>query len=287
MSITLVRHRADIINIARAMIAPVIFFMPFFAGFPNGYEFLTAVLIYMLIGKTNYILHLQIHHPFSSYRTLNLLLELSMGSVTGMTASNWRIQHLYGHHRGIDDAFRGDMAWELEAYTPLRVISYCLRTIWPTLLGPYVEAFKKGVVRNLTTPINYRWAFVEQSLLVLLIATLIVWQPKIAVFYAVPMYILTLLISRYIDYLNHYGCDERSENIYEHANNSLSRFFNRFNNNFGYHTAHHLRPGAHWTELPQIHRQIADEIPDQRKKPVSWSFLLLPYHFYLSRLGKM
>jgi fatty acid desaturase len=90
-----------------------------------------------------------------------------------------------------------------------------------------------------------------------------------------------------VDYLNHYGCDERSDNPFEHANNSLAWWFNYTTHNFGYHTAHHMRPGAHWTELPAIHQTIADRIPKRCLKPFSWSFLLLPYHFYLSRSERM
>ena len=79
-----------------------------------------------------------------------------------------------------------------------------------------------------------------------------------------------------MDYLNHYGCDESSKNPFERANNSLAWWFNYKTHNFGYHTAHHMRPGAHWTELPDIHRTIADRIPERCLKPFSWSFLLMP-----------
>ncbi len=94
-------------------------------------------------------------------------------------------------------------------------------------------------------------------------------------------------ISRYVDYLNHCGCDEHSSNPYERANSSLNRVFNRFCNNFGYHTAHHLKPTAHWTELPEIHAQIASRIPGHLLKPFSWCCLLLPYHCVLSWRGRM
>ena len=94
-------------------------------------------------------------------------------------------------------------------------------------------------------------------------------------------------LSRYVDYLNHYGCDERSPNPCERANNCLNPLFNWSSNNFGYHTAHHRKPNAHWTELPEIHAQIADEIPPRLLKPFSWSCLLLPYHCMVALRGRM
>ncbi|HYA80887.1 MAG TPA: fatty acid desaturase, partial [Methylocystis sp.] len=91
--------------------------------------------------------------------------------------------------------------------------------------------------------------------------------------------------SRYIDYLNHCGCDESDPNPFARGNNCLDARFNRRLNNFGYHAAHHFRPAAHWTELPKIHAEIADRIPKERLKSVSWSFLSVPRHFYLSWKG--
>jgi len=75
--------------------------------------------------------------------------------------------------------------------------------------------------------------------------------------------------------------------VYEHSNNSYSTVFNLACHNFGYHTAHHLRPTAHWTELPKIHERIAHRIPERCIKTVSWSCLLLPYHCIRSWQDKM
>jgi len=100
-------HPADRLNALRALVAPPIGFAPFFFDSFAANTWLYGIAIFFLIGKTNYLLHLHIHHPFSRNSALNLLLDLSMGSVSGMTSSNWRIQHLYGHHRGINLPYRG------------------------------------------------------------------------------------------------------------------------------------------------------------------------------------
>lgn len=278
---------ADRLNVTRALSAPLIFFFPFTFSVSPEYQIVTFTVIFAFVCDTNYILHLQIHRPFSKIKSFNLLLDLCLGSVTGMTSSNWRIQHLYGHHFGIDHAYRIKGGQELRKYSTPGAISFSARSIWPTMLGPYVEAYRKGILNNISSPISYRWAFFEQSGLIVFVLALMALNNRLVLLYMVPWYLLNCFISRYIDYLKHYGCDERSADRFARANNSLSRWFNYTTHNFGYHTAHHLWPSAHWTELSDLHQKAADRIPGECLKSFSWSFLMLPYHFYLSRCGRM
>jgi fatty acid desaturase len=281
-----IAHPADRSNATRALAAPFLLFAPFVVDLFAGYEIVYGVIAFMVIGKTNYLLHLHIHHPFSRNPAFNLILDLSMGAVTGMVSSNWRIQHLYGHHRGIDLPYRGGCGI-LKAYSSVRAISFSVAALWHTFYSPVIESFRKGILNDIQTPMRYRWAFCEQLLQLLLVAVLLCWQPRLVLIYLLPWYLVMYFITRYVDYLNHYGCDESSENPYLRANNSLSWWFNLTTHNFGYHTAHHMRPGAHWTELPAIHRTIADKIPDRHIKYFSWAALLAPYHFYRSVTGRM
>ncbi len=281
-----IAHPADRWNAARALAAPFLLFAPFVVDSNSGHEPVYAVVTFMMIGKTNYLLHLHIHRPFSQNRVLNLVLDLSMGAVSGMVSSNWRIQHLYGHHRGIDLSYRGDCRI-FENYSAIRAIAFSAGSLWGTFYSPILESCRKGILNDVKTPIRYRWACCEQLLLVLLVAVLMYWQPRLTLVYLLPWYFVTHFVTRYVDYLNHYGCDETSKNPYERANNSLSWWFNLTTHNFGYHTAHHIRPGAHWTELPAIHRTIAGKIPGRHIKSFSWSGLAMPYHFYRSVTGRM
>lgn len=280
------KYPEDRINIFRSVLAPIVFFLPFFTGLPEGYELAAVAFIYFVIGDTNYILHLHIHNPFTRNKLINRSLDLILASVTGMTASNWRIQHLHNHHRGKDILFNGSKHWEIEKYTPLRALSYCFRSLWPTFWHPFSISARQCFSSN-PTHFNYRWAFAEHCLLILFCAALYAANSQLFLFYILPLYTLTFFITRYVDYLNHFGCDETSGNIYEHSNNCLHTSFNRFTHNFGYHTAHHLKPGAHWTKLPELFAEIEDKIPDRCKKNYSWSWMLIPYHFYLSAKDKM
>src|SRR5262245_43320408 len=124
-----IAHPADRVNVARALLAPAILFTPFVATLRDGYLLPYALFAFTLIGDTNYILHLHIHRPFTRNRIFNLLLDLSMGAVSGMTSSNWRIQHLYGHHRGLELSYRAATKWELERYSPLRAMAFAVGSI--------------------------------------------------------------------------------------------------------------------------------------------------------------
>jgi fatty-acid desaturase len=202
---TLILHPADRLNVVRGLVAPLILFSPFWYGFAEGYAPVAVALIFALAGDTNYLLHLHIHRPFTGKAWLNLVLDLSMGLTTGMTASNWRIQHRYGHHRGIDVPYRSHRAWEVAEYSALGALSYAIRSIWPTFWQPLVESYEKGVRANLKTPINYRWAFAEQAAFIACVLALFVWQPAMVLLFLIPWYLVIYFISRYVDYLKTFG----------------------------------------------------------------------------------
>ncbi len=282
-----IANRADRFTVLRGLLAPVVFSVPFWWPTTGLAALLLPLAMFVLIGETNYLLHLHIHRPLSTRRWLNLTLDLCMAVATGMTASNWRIQHRYGHHERKDIPYRVGAEWETARYTPRGALSFSIRSIWPTFWRPIVESWRRGVLANETTPIGYRWAFVEQVGLILLVAALAAWQPWVVLTFVLPWCGTIYFITRYVDYLNHVGCDETGPAPYARANNCLHPLFNRFTHNFGYHTAHHLRPTAHWTELPGIQAAIAHRIPPSCLKSYSWSWVLLPWHCVQSLRGRM
>ncbi len=280
-------HPADLFVFWRGLLAPLVLFAPFFSETLRAHIVLYAIALLFLIGNTNYILHLHVHRPFSRLRGVNLLLDLAMGAATGMVASNWRIQHLQGHHGGQERQYRTARGEELlKKFTILNSLVYGIITVWPTFGPPIADAWRKARA-GVISPIDYRWAFLEQVLLIALFAALVHANAPLAFFYLLPWWGLNFFMTRYVDFLNHFGCDETSGDRLLCANNSLSPAYNFMTNNFGYHTAHHCRPSAHWTELPKIHLAIVDRIPPARLKSYSWSCALMPMHMYLSARGRM
>jgi fatty acid desaturase len=273
----LVPYPRDWLNIGSALAAPAVFFYPFYHGVDGPLQLAVySALLLVWIVDLNYLLHLHVHHPFTTSATFNRILDIVLGAVTGMTSANWRIQHVFGHHRDKDaDYTLASLDGTLRRYTLRGALAYAFGNIAITYWAPFAEAYCKGVRDDVRKPIRYREAFIEQVCFALFVAALALWRPGLTVFFLLPWYVMVFAMTRYVDYLNHYGCTDEGMNF---ANNSLSRSFNWRINNFGYHTAHHIDPRAHWTTLPRLHAQIADQIPPARLKTFNWSSALLPYH---------
>ena len=107
-----------------------------------------------------------------------------------------------------------------------------------------------------------------------LLAVLVWINPFNAVaIFIVPMVISFVMTCRHT-YDHHAGCSETNE--YAASNNITHRWYNILTGNLGYHTAHHLRPGLHWSKLPGFHARIADKIPADSFRGPGLPMSLLP-----------
>ncbi len=122
---------------------------------------------------------------------------------------------------------------------------------------------------------NIRRTFLFMSGLHLALLAVLVWiNPFNAVaIFIVPMVISFVMTCRHT-YDHHAGCSETNE--YAASNNITHRWYNILTGNLGYHTAHHLRPGLHWSKLPGFHARIADKIPADSFRGPGLPMSLLP-----------
>jgi fatty acid desaturase len=99
-----------------------------------------------------------------------------------------------------------------------------------------------------------RWFRQEGALLVAVYLVLLAvdWRRTLIVVW-VPHLVGAFCI-RAVNYLQHDGCDYDPTG-YDHSRNFVGRAINWLFLNNGYHTAHHLCPGAHWSRLPTLHAE--------------------------------
>jgi fatty acid desaturase len=96
------------------------------------------------------------------------------------------------------------------------------------------------------------------SLVPLVALALLDWRQTLIVFVG-PMILALANVAR-LGYHQHAGLD--ADDHLEASRNIESRLYNLVTFNSGYHAAHHLKPGLHWSRLPELHRQIRAGIPE-------------------------
>ena len=79
---------------------------------------------------------------------------------------------------------------------------------------------------------------------------------------------ITLAHTAWVTYDHHAG--HYASNHLDASRNNVNPLFNFITCNLGYHTAHHKRPGIHWSLLPEIHAEIEDQIPAEMIQQKFW-----------------
>jgi fatty acid desaturase len=191
------------------------------------------------------------HLPVFRYAVPNRLLDLVYGLQTGMTSHGWVLHHSLGHHVHYLDQAKDESRWRRDDGSRMHEIEYGLVvgvTAYPRMLQ---------VARRFP---RYLRVFVVMTVLTLaIVAVLFALRPVPTVFAFVLPMVFMLFHTAWATYTHHAG--KKTSSHFVASNNILHRGYNVLTGNLGYHTAHHLRPGVHWSELPALHDTIAERIP--------------------------
>ncbi len=217
----------------------------------------------MLICSWN---HHHQHVPFFNSGLCNRLMEVIFGLQTGATSNVWVLHHNMGHHDNYLDQTKDESAWRAPDGRVMPAHEYTFKLA----LSGYSCAFRKSEDH----PEIRRVLVVMAALHIALLAGLLAINAFNALMiFVIPMVLSYLMTCRHT-YDHHAGCSE--ENEYAASNNIMHRWYNILTGNLGYHTAHHLRPGLHWSKLPAFHATIADRIPAENFRAPGLPMDLLP-----------
>jgi fatty acid desaturase len=196
------------------------------------------------------------HHQHISVFTKwlpNRLLEIVYALQTGVSSQAWVLHHSLGHHLNYLDQSKDESRWAREDGSRMGEWEYS----FITAATAYTRAWEVGAKYP-----RIRRLFVAMGVITVAItAGLVAYRPVSGLVLFVVSPALMLFGTAMATWAHH--ADRSTNSHFEACNNILQPFYNLLTGNLGYHTAHHYKPGVHWSKLPQLHSEIVDKIPDE------------------------
>lgn len=196
------------------------------------------------------------HHQHVStfhFAWANRLFELMLVLMTGTSSQAWVLHHSLGHHLNYLDQKKDESRWMRDDGTRMGEWEYA----FVTTVTAYPRAWEVGKRYP-----RQRSIFLWMGVLSLAtMAALVAYRPfqGLVLFVLLP---IGLLFGTALATYTHHS-DRATDNDFVACNNIIQTFYNKFTCNLGYHTAHHYKPGLHWSKLPALHAEIADKIPKE------------------------
>ena len=223
-----------------------------------------AVLPLVLLGM--FVAAINHHHQHvNSFRAawLNRLYDLTLALQTGVGPYNWVLHHNLGHHVNYlnqrPHESPDESRWTRADGSQMGRFEYSV----DLMLRHQIDIVRVG----LRHPRHFR-AFLLMKLPLWSLIGVGLWLRPVetVLVFLLPSF-LTLFHTIWVTYEHHAGCPGN-----DHLDGSVNRdnhLFNLLTGNLGLHTAHHKRPGLHWSLLPELHERIRHQIP---KEQILWGF---------------
>lgn len=206
------------------------------------------------------------HQHVNTFRAawLNRIYDLVLALQAGVGPYSWVLHHNLGHHANYlnqpPHPSPDESSWTRADGTPMGRVEYTLR-----LLASHQPAIVRVGLRR---PRYLRYFLLMKLPLWSLIAGALWLRPlETALVFLLPAF-LTLVHTIWATYEHHAGCPGTSH--LDASRNRENRLFNALTGNLGLHTAHHQRPGLHWSLLPELHDKIRHQIPEEQILRTFW-----------------
>jgi fatty acid desaturase len=268
--VRILHNRSDIRSIAFVGLTLAAYVVEWSGAFRHPLLCMATCCLAFLACTIN---HNHQHHPTFVNRPLNRGFSLLLTLAAGMPATAIVAMHNDNHHLHNNQAAdflrasRMTFRWNLLNVLLLPIVAIAE---YAPVRGRELQAWRTHRPALHRQVRLERWAFYS------LLLTLTVLQPLPTVIYI----FLPQLFGQWgilaINHIQHDGCDPDS--AYNHSRNFVGGWLNWWVFNNGYHTAHHLRPGLHWSELPRYHAEIRCQIDPALE---CRSFLWTVVQFYI------
>lgn len=225
--------------------------------------------------------HNTVHTPVFKSRGMNSLFQAALTVCYGHPVSMYVPGHNLSHHKFTQqtrDRMRTDkmrFRWNL-----LNQLFFSF-VVGPVIFGDNLR-FAKAMRR--VNPKWYRQFVFETVVYISFLVALALLDP-VKAFGVLPLkFIVFVMIPHQyaawgimgINFVQHDGCE--GEHPYNHSRNFKSKLVNWFTFNNGYHGMHHMKPGLHWSLLPEAHeKELAPHIHPNLDRVALLPYLIEAY----------
>ena len=223
-----------------------------FAGLHDPLRVLLAVALLFPV-QVNFAGMCHNHHHVNTFRhrPMNRAFEVVMFLQLGMLPFGYTLHHNLGHHRHYLDQTADSNRWRRRDGTAMGPWEFA----WALFLDMYPTVVRVGRRH----PAVFRRFTRMACVCVTVLGAFHVLDPVNALLVFVLPLPFALLLQAQATYHQHAGLD--TDDPFHASRSVTAPLYNLRTLNLGYHTAHHLRPGLHWSKLPALHARIAERIP--------------------------
>ena len=206
------------------------------------------------------------HQHVNSFRAawLNRVYDLLLALQSGVGPYSWVLHHNLGHHLNYlnqpPHESPDESHWTRADGSQMGRLEYSVHL----LLHHQIDIVRVGFrhPRHLRSFLLMKlplWGGIGVGLWLRPLETVLV--------FLLPAF-LTLFHTIWATYEHHAGCARDGHLVA--SMNRENRVYNVLTGNLGLHTAHHKRPGLHWSLLPALHEKIRDQIPEDQILETFW-----------------
>lgn len=223
--------------------------------------------------------HNHTHTPFFTHNWLNRLFGILLTLAKGHTSAGVVLAHTYNHHVHVGnskDWIRPELAGK--SYGVVRLFTYVVKAIIE------MKRSKKQWTSNVLPDAVKQSIKIELLILLIFIACLLFIDALSFVLFVLMPWLMGLFCLVGVNLLQHDSCDPASG--INHSRNFTGRLGNWLFFNNGFHTAHHLRPELHWSELAEYHKLHVTETINKELEQNSILLFLFKSYIFTGRLAQ-
>lgn len=266
-------HREDYRSIVFVLITLLLLMLPFAVPVNSPWILPWLLASSLFCFSCCIINHNHVHKPVFHGTRANACFAALLTFAKGHSSAGVILAHNYNHHRHNGDSndwIRPQLAGASRGL--MRLLRFLIAATLSMARG------RREAGMSCLSPEIRRQLLRERILLWLLVFALLLLDVETFIlFVAIPWAMgITLLIG--VNLLQHDGCQSASQ--YDHSRNFVGSLGNWFFFNNGYHTAHHMLPALHWSQLPDWHNaHVTPAIDKNLEQPSVLRFLFRHYLF--------